>query len=65
MDEKEEIVLQEEDLLFDAGTPEPEESPPVALEDLSCHLSELLDSEPFSQPTGDDCPSPLHSKILI
>ncbi|KAL7854107.1 hypothetical protein AOLI_G00209510 [Acnodon oligacanthus] len=59
MDEEEEIVLEEaEDLLLDAGTPEPEEGPPPALEELSCHLSELLDSEPFSQHTGDDCPSP-------
>ncbi|XP_017570103.1 microtubule organization protein AKNA isoform X2 [Pygocentrus nattereri] len=59
MDEEEEIVLEEEeDLLLDAGTPEPEEVPPPALEELSCHLSELLDSEPFSHHTGDDCPSP-------
>ncbi|KAI4902648.1 hypothetical protein NFI96_028708 [Prochilodus magdalenae] len=62
MDEEEGIVLEEEDvLLLDAGTPEPEEGPPRALEELSCHLSELLDSEPFSQPTGDDCPSPSNS----
>ncbi|XP_036444979.1 microtubule organization protein AKNA [Colossoma macropomum] len=59
VDEEEEIALEEEeDLLLDTGTPEPEEGPPPALEELGCHLSELLDSEPFSQRTGDDCPSP-------
>ncbi|XP_072518045.1 microtubule organization protein AKNA isoform X2 [Salminus brasiliensis] len=62
MDDEEEVVLVEgEGVLLDAGTPEPEEGPPPALEDLSCHLSELLDSEPFSQPTADDCPSPSHN----
>lgn len=48
-------------MFLDVGTPEPEEGPPSALEDLSCHLSELLDSEPLSQPIGDDCLSPIHS----
>ncbi|XP_058613182.1 microtubule organization protein AKNA isoform X2 [Onychostoma macrolepis] len=47
-----------EDLLWDVKTPEPEHGPPPALEEISCHLSELLDSEPLSQATGDDCRSP-------
>ncbi|KAK2872498.1 hypothetical protein Q8A67_022395 [Cirrhinus molitorella] len=47
-----------EDLLWDVKTPEPEYGPPPALEEISCHLSELLDSEPLSQATGDDCSSP-------
>ncbi|RXN12713.1 AT-hook-containing transcription factor-like isoform X1 [Labeo rohita] len=47
-----------EDLLWDVKTPEPEHGPPPALEEISCHLSELLDSEPLSQETGDDCSSP-------
>ncbi|XP_043077694.1 microtubule organization protein AKNA [Puntigrus tetrazona] len=46
-----------EDLLWDVKTPEPEHGPPPALEEISCHLSELLDSEPLSQATGD-CHSP-------
>uniref|UniRef100_A0A8C1LA80 AT-hook transcription factor n=1 Tax=Cyprinus carpio TaxID=7962 RepID=A0A8C1LA80_CYPCA len=42
-----------EDLLWDVKTPEPEHGPPPpALEEISCHLSELLDSEPLSQATG-------------
>lgn len=61
MDEEEEVLLEEEDMLLDAGTPEPEKGPPPALDELSCNLSELLDSEPFSQPTADDCPSPSHN----
>ncbi|XP_067280367.1 microtubule organization protein AKNA isoform X2 [Pseudorasbora parva] len=44
-----------EDLLWDMKTPEPEHRPPPALEAISCHLSELLDSGPLSQTTGDDC----------
>ncbi|XP_065100185.1 microtubule organization protein AKNA isoform X2 [Paramisgurnus dabryanus] len=41
-----------EDLLWDVKTPEPEDGPPPsALQEISCHLSELLYSEPFSQPT--------------
>ncbi|XP_055035483.2 microtubule organization protein AKNA isoform X2 [Misgurnus anguillicaudatus] len=41
-----------DDMLWDVKTPEPEDGPPPsALEEISCHLSELLDSEPFSQPT--------------
>ncbi|KAG1943400.1 microtubule organization protein AKNA [Pimephales promelas] len=43
-----------EDLLWDVKTPEPEHGPPPALEAISCHLSELLDSEPLSQATGDE-----------
>ncbi|XP_051955344.1 LOW QUALITY PROTEIN: microtubule organization protein AKNA-like [Xyrauchen texanus] len=43
-----------EDLLWDVKTPEPEDGPPSVLEEISYHLSELLDSEPLSQPTGDD-----------
>ncbi|XP_051536384.1 microtubule organization protein AKNA-like [Myxocyprinus asiaticus] len=43
-----------EDLLWDIKSPEPEDGPPPALEEISYHLSELLDSEPLSQPTGDD-----------
>ncbi|KAK7143298.1 hypothetical protein R3I93_014454 [Phoxinus phoxinus] len=46
-----------EDLLWDVKTPEPEYGPPPALEAISYHLSELLDSEPLSQATGDDCRS--------
>ncbi|KTF83029.1 hypothetical protein cypCar_00011437 [Cyprinus carpio] len=53
--EEEEIA---EGLLWDVKTPEPEHGPPPALEEISCHLSELLDSEPLSQATGDDCCSP-------
>ncbi|ROL47457.1 AT-hook-containing transcription factor [Anabarilius grahami] len=44
-----------EDLLWDMKTPEPEHGPPPALEEISYHLSELLDSEPLSHATGDDC----------
>lgn len=54
--EREEEIA--EDLLWDVKTPEPEHGPPPALEEISCHLSELLDSEPLSQATGDDCRSP-------
>ncbi|XP_051959908.1 microtubule organization protein AKNA [Xyrauchen texanus] len=43
-----------EDLLWDVKTPEPEDGPPPALEEISYHLSELLDSEPLSQTNGDD-----------
>ncbi|XP_077088847.1 microtubule organization protein AKNA isoform X3 [Siphateles boraxobius] len=46
-----------EDLLWDVKTPEPEYGPPPALEVISYHLSELLDSEPLSQATGDECRS--------
>ncbi|XP_016141638.1 AT-hook-containing transcription factor isoform X2 [Sinocyclocheilus grahami] len=55
-EEREEEIA--EDLLWDVKTPEPEHGPPPALEEISCHLSELLDSEPLSQATGDDCRSP-------
>ncbi|XP_026052257.1 AT-hook-containing transcription factor isoform X1 [Carassius auratus] len=55
-EEQEEEIA--EDLLWDVKTPEPDHGPPPALEEISCHLSELLDSEPLSQDTGDDCRSP-------
>ncbi|XP_028830006.1 AT-hook-containing transcription factor isoform X3 [Denticeps clupeoides] len=42
------------DLSWDTGTPEPEPGPPMALEDLSCDLSELLDSDPI----GEDANTP-------
>ncbi|XP_062867910.1 microtubule organization protein AKNA isoform X2 [Trichomycterus rosablanca] len=62
MEKEGEVALEAEgDLFLDAGTPEPEEGPPSALEDLNCHLSELLDSEPLSQPTGDNCFSLSHN----
>lgn len=48
-------------MFSDVGTPEPEEGPPAALEDFSCHLSELLDSEPLSH----DHLSPTHSNTLF
>ncbi|MCI4386894.1 hypothetical protein PGIGA_G00067980 [Pangasianodon gigas] len=64
LEQEDEVVLEdEEDMFSDVGTPEPEEGPPPALEDLSCHLSELLDSEPLSQPIGDDCLSPTHNDV--
>ncbi|XP_056301674.1 microtubule organization protein AKNA [Danio aesculapii] len=47
-----------EELLWDVKTPEPEHGPPPAVEEISCHLSELLDSEPLSQATGDHYYSP-------
>ncbi|XP_051533350.1 microtubule organization protein AKNA-like isoform X2 [Myxocyprinus asiaticus] len=43
-----------EDLLWDVKSPEPEDGPLPALEEMSYHLSELLDSEPLSQTNGDD-----------
>ncbi|KAM9450375.1 uncharacterized protein akna isoform 1-T1 [Clarias gariepinus] len=62
--EADEVVLEkDEDMFSDVGTPEPEEGLPHALEDLSCHLSELLDSEPLSQPIGDDRLSPTHNDV--
>lgn len=48
-------------MLSDVDTPEPEDGPSLVLEDLSCHLSELLDSEPI----GDDSLSPRHSTSLF
>lgn len=66
LEEEDEVVLEEEEDMFsDVGTPEPEEGPPTALEHLSCHLSELLDSEPLTQPIGGDCLSPSHSTSLL
>lgn len=66
LEEEDEVVLEEEEDMFsDVGTPEPEEGPPTALEHLSCHLSELLDSEPLTQPIGGDCLSPSHSTSLF
>lgn len=53
--EEEEVA---EELLWDVKTPEPEHGPPPAVEEISCHLSELLDSEPLSQATGDHYYSP-------
>ncbi|TSK72074.1 AT-hook-containing transcription factor [Bagarius yarrelli] len=53
-DQEDEVVLEEEEDVFsNVGTPEPEDGSPTALEDLRYHLSELLDSEPLSQPIGD------------
>ncbi|TRY57663.1 hypothetical protein DNTS_025900 [Danionella cerebrum] len=43
-----------EELLWEVKTPEPESGLPPTLEEMSLHLSGLLDSEPLSQATGDD-----------
>ncbi|KAI7796098.1 microtubule organization protein AKNA isoform X2 [Triplophysa rosa] len=54
VDHREEEIA--EDMLWYVKTPEPEDGPPPsALEEISFHLSELLDSGPLSQPTENDC----------
>ncbi|XP_026998185.2 microtubule organization protein AKNA [Tachysurus fulvidraco] len=59
-EQEDEVVLEEEeDMLSDVDTPEPEDGPSPVLEDLSYHLSELLDSEPI----GDDSLSPRHNNV--
>lgn len=64
MDNREEEIA--EDLLWDVKTPEPEDGPPPsALEEISCHLSELLDSEPLSQPTENGCHTSYMRKTLV
>lgn len=63
MNQREEEEVAEE-LLWDVKTPEPEHGPPPAVEEISCHLSELLDSEPLSQATGDHYYSPSLRKRL-
>ncbi|KAF7696761.1 microtubule organization protein AKNA-like [Silurus meridionalis] len=63
-EQEDEVELKdEEEIISDVETPEPEEGPPCALEDLNCHLSELLDSEPLSLLVGDDCLSPTHNDV--
>ncbi|KAK3555451.1 hypothetical protein QTP86_016105 [Hemibagrus guttatus] len=63
LEQEDEVLLEEEEDMFsDVGTPEPEDGPPPVLGDLSCHLSELLDSEPLSQPI-DDSLSPAHNDV--
>ncbi|KAK3524118.1 hypothetical protein QTP70_017975, partial [Hemibagrus guttatus] len=65
LEQEDEVLLEEEEDMFsDVGTPEPEDGPPPVLGDLSCHLSELLDSEPLSQPI-DDSLSPAHTSDLF
>ncbi|XP_030623822.1 microtubule organization protein AKNA [Chanos chanos] len=61
---EEEEEAPDEEYTIDAGTPEPEENPPSALEELSYNLSELLDSEPVSEPTEEDCNPPSHNLEL-
>lgn len=64
MDHREEELG--EDMLWDVKTPEPEDGPPPsALEEISFHLSDLLDSGPLSQPTENDCHTSYMRKTLI